>query len=134
MPVPIIYPIICRVVLSMMTATLQLGAIAMLVLAVRGMVSTVSFKGGLMARIYGIEVVSVTGDPAILVRRLLRGALVWGTVFVLFYPFGTLGQPWFLFRYEYISLAIILGLAAWSVWHPSRGLQDRIAGTHLVPQ
>ena len=120
----------------------------MTLLGLFGLVSTALFRGGLLLRLFGMALVDAGGRPATFRRILLRGVLVWGAVIMLF-PGGWLfassrffsvdalsGLSSALAQYGFLgmapSAALIAAAAAWAVFHPSHGLQDRLAGTYLV--
>ena len=103
-------------------------------------------------RLFGMAVVDAKGRPAAFWRVLARGTIVWGTVIVLFpgywdrsfllsrlIPFDALREmSAAVGDYGWLgvapSLFLITAAAAWAVFHPARGLQDRLAGTYLVPR
>ena len=99
------------------------------------------FRGGLFLRTFGVEVVTRIGAPASRLRTLWRGLLAWSPViiaFVLLVP-----NPILLRIRDAREVAFVIGVCAatifvvgavWAVMYPERGLQDRIAGTYLVPR
>ena len=99
------------------------------------------FRGGLFLRTFGVEVVTRIGAPASRLRTLWRGLLAWSPViiaFVLLVP-----NPILLRIRDAREVAFVIGVCAaaifvvgavWAVMYPERGLQDRIAGTCLVPR
>jgi eukaryotic-like serine/threonine-protein kinase len=92
------------------------------------------FRGGLVLRVFGLAVVRKDGSRASRLRVFWRGLVAWAPVLlapVLLAPLTPLlGVPW--------SAALVVTLAgslvAWSIARPERSLQDRIAGTALVPR
>jgi hypothetical protein len=115
------------------------GAFLFMETALIGIGSAWLFRGGLLLRIFGIEVVTKHGEPVSRLRALWRGLLAWGLVIIasiLFVPaFRPAGVP------ENVDIAIAVFMAtlfvagaAWAAVYPERGLQDRIAGTYLVPR
>ena len=135
-------------------SSLQLAALIfslfMTPLGLFGLLSTALFRGGLLLRLFGMAVVDARGQPAAFWRVLARGTMAWGTVIVLFYPgyWGGSGLISGLIPFDSQSTAVgdqgwlgvalsallITAAAAWAVLHPARGLQDRLAGTYLVPR
>ena len=133
----------------------QVGArsvsFSMTLLGQVGLLSTALFRGGLLLGLFGMAVVNARGQPAAFWRVLARGTMVWGTVIVLF-P-GYWSRSFLLSRlipfdalrrmseavgdYGWLGVApsvlVITAAASWAVLHPARGLQDRLAGTYLVP-
>ena len=114
----------------MLQTTFAFTAIAAIVLAWL-------FRGGFLLHALDIVVVTKTGQPASRLRALWRGFVAWG---IFLAPVLLLLAPPWLIRYVVDPrLGIgecIIGLlgAAWAVVCPERGLQDRIAGTYLVPR
>jgi hypothetical protein len=94
-----------------------------------GLVWAVLLRGGLLLRTCGIAVVTVDGKPASRLRALWRALVAWGLVPAALVLVFTMGPA-------IGSLAGVLLLvgAVLAVVDPGRGLQDRIAGTRLVPQ
>ena len=103
------------------------------------------FRGGLFLRTFGVEVVTRIGAPASRLRTLWRGLLAWSPViiaFVLLVP-NPFSAEWYLRIRDAREVAFVIGVCAaaifvvgavWAVMYPERGLQDRVAGTHLVPR
>ena len=92
------------------------------------------FRGGLLMRALGIAVVRRDGADASRGRMLWRACLAWAWLppaFALTFYLNDLG-------YKETSAAIValpvLCLAIWSAALPGRSLQDRLAGTWLVPR
>lgn len=105
-------------------AMLSLSLPALLALVFPPLLSS----GGLSLHLAGIAVVRRDGARAGRVRQLLRAAVAWSPVLVAFWtPVG----GWWLAP---PALALFFGGALLAVVRPIRGLQDRIAGTALVPR
>jgi uncharacterized RDD family membrane protein YckC len=113
--------------------------VTFLMTALMGIATAWLFRGGLLLRAFGMEVVTNDGEPVSRGRALWRGLLAWGLVIIapiLFVPaFRPAGIP------ENVAIAVgvvmatlFVAGAAWAVVYPNRGLQDRIAGTYLVPR
>jgi hypothetical protein len=107
------------------------------------------FRGGLLLRVFGVEVVTRVGAPASRLRTLWRGLLAWspviiasillvpdpvprGAIAITRLPIRDAGEVGFVIGV--CAAAIFVVGAVWAVMHPERGLQDRIAGTYLVPR
>ena len=100
------------------------------------------FRGGPLAHLYGIAIVTRTGARASRLRLLARGVLLWA-------PFGLcFAAAWLLVRVAkqtalspglawgvvgLLGLISLAGLIACAI-SPSRGPHDRLAGTYLVPR
>ena len=107
--------------------------------AVAASASAWLFRGGFLLHALGIVVVTETGQPASRLRALWRGFVAWA-IFLAPVLLLLLAPPWI----RQVAIedprlgigAVIIGLmgAAWAVVCPERGLQDRIAGTYLVPR
>ena len=93
----------------------------------------------------GIAVVTRTGQEASRLRAFGRGLVVWPPLIaILVLLFRTNPQSNGLWEgwqrhptviVTVVSLGIVFfGGGIWAVLHPERGLQDRIAGTSLVPR
>ncbi len=86
------------------------------------------FRGGLLFRLNGIDVVTTEGEHASRLRCLLRAAAAWSWV-------------WALAAVAFVTAPVVLAIL-WAlclagvvcvVWRLRRSLQDRLAGTFLVP-
>ena len=116
-------------------------------LAALGMLSAAFFRGGLLFRLLGVGVVDASGRETSRVRASVRATIAWSPFLILDIPvflvLRTMEQsgafprgpwlpvPWLVF----VGLpAAVLATVAWSARDPRRGLQDRLAGTHLVPR
>ena len=111
---------------------------ALVFVAVLGLLSAVIFRGGLTFRGLGAMLVTADGAPAGRLRALGRALVAWSplipwtitatmtpevqrtTAFVVFLQAG--------------FLSVLVAGAVWAWRHPSRGLQDMIAGTWIVPR
>ena len=104
-----------------------------LAVAVLALVANLVFRRGLI-RMMGLELVTADGRPASRLRVLFRTAITWSPILVmpLVMRFGTRippdldGQPWWM-------LGMIAGAIVIAIW-PTHGVQDRLAGTWVVPR
>jgi eukaryotic-like serine/threonine-protein kinase len=107
-------------------------------IAVLGLASAVIFRGGLQFRLFGIAVVTRRGHDVSRLRALARAAVAWSPAaiglagLVLSQERSLLDGPWIITSAS--SLALALVGVIYAARHPDRGLQDRIAGTTLVPR
>jgi hypothetical protein len=102
--------------------------------AVFSLLCAIAFRGGALLRLLGIAVVIRTGADASRLRVLWRAIVAWapcviggigGSFLVLIVPTATaIG----------IVATILVALVIWSAALPERSLQDRLAGTWLVPR
>jgi hypothetical protein len=104
-----------------------------LAVAMLAVVANFVFRRGLI-RMMGLELVTADGRPASRLRMLARTAITWSPVlllpfvmrFVARIPPGFDGQPWWM-------VGMIAGAVVIAIW-PTRGIQDRLAGTWVVPR
>ena len=124
--------------LGIMAMLVLIATGAFVVVAVLGLLSALIFRGGLQFRFFGIAVVTLRGSEASRLRALGRAALAWSPVSVgilglVLSPDRALSDlSWMIASAS--SLALLLIGAIYAARHPDRGLQDRIAGTRLVPR
>jgi hypothetical protein len=137
-PAPVIY---------LGLAGVGLPLIPLMVLAVTGLLSAATFRGGLLYRLLGVGVVNAFGEETSRVRAFMRAAIAWSpfvivalTVFFaldVMEPSGELSRltwlplSWIVFL---VMPGALLTVVAWSASNPRSGLQDRIARTYLVPR
>jgi hypothetical protein len=100
--------------------------------AVLSLLWAVAFRGGLLLWLLGIAVVRGDGADASRLRLLGRGLVAWSPVLV-----SLLLVQFFKIHDSYAAvalMALICGLAIASLVSSGRSLQDRFAGTWLVPR
>jgi uncharacterized RDD family membrane protein YckC len=103
------------------------------------------FRGGLLLRALGVCIVTASGARASRLRAFVRGAIAWAPGLLLGLevlnlpeeiaeglPLGWFTLPW-EGAHDLVAAFLVVGLV-WAIVDPSRGLQDRIAGTCLVPR
>ena len=101
--------------------------------AVIALILNFAFRGGFM-RAMGLELVTAAGHQASRLRVLVRTAVTWSPILLvpILLPFaeralpGLAGTPWW-------TLGMFSGAIA-ILFTPSRGVQDRIARTWVVPR
>jgi hypothetical protein len=97
------------------------------------LVAALLFRGGMVLLIAGVTYVRKDGARASRLRLLWRAILAWAPSFlVLVVTILALAIHWVW--QPYLALALLGLLAVWSVALPTRGLQDRLAGTWPVPR
>jgi hypothetical protein len=93
---------------------------------------------GVILRLIGFEIVRGRGQPASRLRVLARTAITWSPLLlpaaVSTVVGGIASAPYGLVVVMTVSLLILLGGAILAILHPARGLQDRLAGTWIVPR
>jgi uncharacterized RDD family membrane protein YckC len=98
------------------------------------LVCAVLFRGGVLMRALGVAVVKRDGSDASRLRMLWRACLAWaalplgGLLLALLMP---LLSP---FTAVVFAATAVVALVVWSAARPGRSLQDRLAGTWLVPR
>ena len=106
--------------------------------AIVAVLSAWLFRGGLFLRALNIAVVTKNGEPISRLRALWRGLGAWGVFIVPLLIFSAVPHPGSpdpgLVVTALAQCTFGLAGAAWAVVSPERGLQDRIAGTYLVPR
>ncbi len=107
----------------------------LLFVVVPGMLGALMFRGGLLLRGSGLVLVGNDGRPAARWRVLVRNGIMWAPLVAAPYALMAEGIPADAKVIGGLVGALGYGLGALVVLrNPSRGLQDRIAGTRLVPQ
>lgn len=104
----------------------ELGALGF---AALGLAWAVALRGGFWLRACGIAVVMDHGDEVSRARAAVRALVAWSwvplQVTALVLGWSLLTAPIWLIK---------AGAVVWAAVSPERGLQDRIAGTYLVPR
>jgi eukaryotic-like serine/threonine-protein kinase len=111
------------------------------VIAGAGLLSGLFFRGGLSLRAFGLAVVEPDGSKPSSLKAAGRSLVAWLPfwIFAAATLFGSkllsiqLGEP-VLYSTAVACALIFLGGAVYAGYHPERSLQDRIAGTYLVPR
>lgn len=112
---------------------------------VLGSLAAFVFRGGLLLQLFGIAVVSKDGVRASRFRAFWRSFVAWLPGFLgafaccvgmVSYSSEKVPEsvPLALLLVGLVLIALMVAGAVWSVANPSRGLQDKIAGTYLVPR
>jgi len=95
------------------------------------------FRGSVLFSIFGIAVQTRRGERAGRLRCLVRAVVAWSPLLVLWLAMalrlaGIAPLPHPLLRYG-LGVLALAGLI-YAIARPERGIQDRIAATHLVPK
>jgi hypothetical protein len=106
--------------------------------ALLGLIGALVARGGFLLRVLGAAVVTADGREVSRLRALLRALVAWspvaiGLVLLKVNPpvqQSTIGTA---LLYAIVPALLIAG-AVYAWLHPSRGIQDRIAGTWIVPR
>lgn len=93
---------------------------------------------GFTFRPFGVALVNARGEPVSRVRALWRAAVTWAPAVVLLVSLKFNPKaPDYDVRLLLLQTSIVAGLAAaalWAIARPWRGMQDRLAGTWMVPR
>ena len=103
---------------------------------VLGLLSALLFRGGLVLRWLGIAVVTGDGTEVSRSRALWRSVIAWSpcaAVIVIAPIFSFLSSSIYIPIIGVLLAVSLIGIVAAAV-DPERGLQDRLAGTYLVPR
>jgi hypothetical protein len=92
------------------------------------------FRGGLLLHLFGLAVVRPDGKRASRLRVLWRGVLAWAPLFLLPILGLSLARATGGLAALILALVLYAALVSASVLWPERSLQDRLAGTWLVPR
>jgi hypothetical protein len=124
-----------------MAATL--AGFVTLFLAIVSIVCAIAFRSGLAMRIFGVVAVKRDGSRAGRLRVFWRALVTWSPYVLGFIGLVALGAWWFgepaggenvVGVAGGLALGLFAALAVVSALIPERGLQDRLAGTWLVPR
>jgi hypothetical protein len=116
--------------------TVALGGVAILALG-----AAFVSRGGLL-RAVGMEIVMADGWSASRRRVFIRTVLAWAPLVVAIFPaietlyFGRLSPAYSkeaMILWGLALLAMLAG-AVFAIFHPERGIQDRLVGTWIVPR
>jgi hypothetical protein len=112
------------------------GALAMV--AVLGLIGALVARGGFGLRSLGAALVTADGHDVSRLRAVLRAVIAWSPVAIwilLLRLTPAIEKSTLVTALLYALVPGILIAGAIYAWrHPSRGLQDRIAGTWIVPR
>jgi hypothetical protein len=112
-----------------MAGAVALGGVGEIACALFGVLWAVVLRGGFWLRALGIAVVTHDGAEASRWRAAGRATLTW-----LWVPAQLMASMhgWAVLRLTIWAVTVIV--FSWAGDHPERGLQDRMAGTYLVPR
>jgi eukaryotic-like serine/threonine-protein kinase len=95
-------------------------------------------RGGLTLRAFGAALVNRHGEPASRFRALWRAIVTWSLACALPIFFKTNQKGTNIDTRSLILQSLVMALfvagAIWTALHPSRSIQDRLAGTWIVPR
>jgi hypothetical protein len=110
---------------------------ALVAICVWGLLSTLFasiFRGGLSLKLFGTGVRDARGEMASRWRCAWRSVLVWVPLAALYGAAAALARshPAVSLTILFLSAAIHALAVGYAISRPTRGIQDRLAGTHLV--
>jgi hypothetical protein len=105
-----------------------------LLLAVLATLLAAATRGGLLLRAVGIAVVRDDGRPAPLGRVLLRSVITWFPFPLALGAYLLLGHGPLRILALAVPAALFIAGTVYAIRHPARSIQDRCAGTWLVPR
>jgi hypothetical protein len=93
---------------------------------------------GFTFRMFGMALVNRRGRKISRVRALWRAAVTWSPIFAVAValkrgPDITKAGP-SVIALQFALLGVLAAAAVWAWLHPSRGIQDRLAGSWIVPR
>ena len=98
------------------------------------LVCALLFRGGLVLWALGVAIVRADGARATRLRVFWRSIVAWSPVALAPVLMGMLAPVVGVFLSAALVTALVLSLAVLSLVHRERSLQDRLAGTWLVPR
>ncbi len=111
-----------------------IGVSLILYVGIPALLCALLFRGGLALRALGIAVVRPDSRPASRLRVFWRGLVAWSPILLAPVFLGSLRIVVGTFWAAALLGLLVIGLTAVSVALPQRSLQDRLAGTWLVPR
>jgi uncharacterized RDD family membrane protein YckC len=133
----VLEPFLRNIQIGPQSQSFKVGVImsALLPGLVLGLLSALLFRGGLVLRLLGIAVVTSSGSEVSRLRALWRSVIAWSpcTASVVITPFFLASSSLLLPAIGMFLAVSLIGIVAAAVT-PARGLQDRLAGTYLVPR
>src|SRR3954464_257342 len=131
--------------LEKLTSMRALASVAMAILAGTfvipaffAVLGALIFGTGFTFRLMGAALVNRRGQPISRLRALARAVVTWLPAIVVcillkYGPDVKDATGWRLVS-EYVVMVLFAAAAGWAIARPSRALQDRIAGTWIVPR
>ena len=95
-------------------------------------------RGGFTLRAFGAAMVNRCGEPVSRFRALWRAIVTWLPACALILLFKKSGTSTNidprLLVVQTLGVGLFVATAVWTALHPSRSIQDRLAGTWIVPR
>ena len=111
-----------------------LGMALLVYVGLPALVCALLFRGGLVLWALGVAIVRADGVRASRLRVFWRALVAWSPVALAPVLTAVLAPVVGVFGSAALVTALVLSLAVLSLVHRERSLQDRLAGTWLVPR
>ena len=116
---------------------LAVASAMLLVVALFSLFGAFIARGGVTLRAFGATIVNRHGEPASRFRALWRATITWSLVPVMLAVLkgskSSEGADLGSLIVCSLPMALFVAGAVWAILHPSRSIQDRLAGTWIVP-
>jgi eukaryotic-like serine/threonine-protein kinase len=118
--------------------TVVMAAFSSAFVGVLALLGSLIARGGFTFRPFGVALVIKDGRRASRLRACIRPLVAWLPIALLCTMVikgpkpQAIGVGWMLL--ETSVLLVFVAGAIWAIFHPVRGIQDRIAGTRIVPR
>jgi eukaryotic-like serine/threonine-protein kinase len=103
-----------------------------------GLIGALFVRSGFTLRTFGAALVTKDGRQASRLRALWRALVTWSPAVVMcliLYKGPAVDHPTVAaLTAQTLVLAVLVGGTIWALLHPTRGIQDRLAGTWIVPR
>jgi RDD family protein len=124
--------------LGLLATALALGSGMLFVVVPFALLGAFAVRGGFTLRAFGAAVVNRHGEPASRFRTLWRAMVTWSPVVAIPFVFKNSGTDTAIDARALILQSLVVAPfvagAVWTALHPSRSIQDRLAGTWIVPR
>jgi hypothetical protein len=123
---------------ALINLTLIMAAFGSAFVGVLAAIGSLAARGGFTFRPFGAALVRKDGKNASRLRALIRVLAAWSPVPVVCYLVAKGSNPVDVSTgralLEAAIFLVFIAGAVWAILHPTRGIQDRIAGTWIVPR
>jgi len=131
--------------LGQLTSPMLQSSIALMMIAgstafvgALGLLGALFVRGGFTLRTFGAALVTSDGRQASRLRAFWRALVTWSPAVVMcliLYKGPEVDHPTLkVLAAQAGVIAVMMAGTIWALFHPSRGIQDRLAGTWIVPR